>query len=971
MSLLHGFTLVREQTIAELSSQAKLYRHEKTGAEVLALLNADENKAFVAAFRTLPADHTGVAHILEHCVLSGSRKYPLKELFVELIKCSTATYLNASTGSDRTVYPCASQNLQDFYNLMDVYLDVVFHPLLTRQTFEQEGWHYEMENPDAPLNFRGIVFNEMKGAYANPDSLLYRESLAALFPDTVYGKHSGGRPAHIPELSYEQFCQFYSDYYHPANARMFVYGDLQIEQALAQINAAIGEFERRSDLPTVALQPRFLASRTISLPYMASGPAINHKAYVVINWMLNAVEDPVDTLALSIFAHCLLGSPASPLRKALLDSGLGEGLAGWPNFGLRQPVFAAGLKGVGLDNAAAVGPLILDTLTRLTQDGIDPEMIEAGINSLEFGLRENNAHGGQRGINLMERALEAWIFDGDPFALLAFEAPLAELKNRFSTDPRYLENLIQNQLLTNPHRVTIQLLPDSGLQTREETAEKEQLATQLAAMTESEQAAVVTNTGALKIFQETHNTPEVLAALPVLRLTDLEKSARTIPQEKEWVAGCRTLFHPQPTNGIVYLDLGLDARALPQELLPYLTVFGRALLEMGTQTQSMVKLAQRIERTTGGIYPRLFVSETRQADQDGPARLLIGGKATLAKSQELLNILRDILLTVNFNDREHFRQIVLEDKTRRQSRLQSDSQAVTRRIRAHYSTSGWFDDLIGGFASINVLKELSQAIETNWPEVLQNLETIRHLLVNRAGMLVGVTLEDSAWPGFKKQLADFLTELPAQPFAAQTWRLPAMSANEGFIIPSQVNYVGKGANLFQHGYTLHGSTAVIRACLNTTFLYEKIRQQGGAYGGFATFDTITGVFSFASYRDPNLLETLGHYDNCPDFLRQLRLTDNELQRHIVSVAGRMDSYMLPDAKGFAALIRYLVGEDDAFRQQFRDEVFATGPAHFQAFAEALEAVRRDGHTVVMGAEDRLQAANAQHPQPWLQLSQAF
>ncbi len=477
MTIMHGFELVREQEIPELKTRARLFRHGKTGAELLSLENDDENKVFGITFRTPPKDSTGAPHILEHSVLCGSRKYPVKEPFVELVKGSLNTFVNAFTFPDKTSYPVASTNLQDFYNLIDVYLDAVFYPLITPLTLAQEGWHYELDAVDSPLIYKGVVYNEMKGAYSSPDNVLGRHSQQSLYPDTTYGCDSGGDPEKIPELTYEAFKAFHERYYHPSNSRIFFYGDDHPEERLRLINGYLQDFEHIDPDSGVQLQPRFAIPRRVALPYDAGAgedAQDDHKAYITVNWLLPETGDPETTLGLGILEHILVETPASPLRKALIDSGLGEDLVGGGlDTGLRQMNFSTGLKGVSPQDTQKVEALIIDTLARLAQDGIDPETVAASLNTVEFRLRENNTGSFPRGLSLMLRALTTWLHDSDPIAPLAFQVPLFSIKTRLDSGERYFENLIRDCLVDNMHRSTVILEPDPDLSKRREAAEKE------------------------------------------------------------------------------------------------------------------------------------------------------------------------------------------------------------------------------------------------------------------------------------------------------------------------------------------------------------------------------------------------------------------------------------------------------------------------------------------------------------------
>ena len=546
---IHGFELVRDETIAELNTRARMWRHIKTGAQLLSLENDDENKVFGITFRTPPTDSTGLPHILEHVVLAGSQKYPLKDPFFELVKGSLATFVNAMTYPDKTVYPAASTNLQDFYNLLDVYVDAVFHPLLSPEKLAQEGWHYELEAADAPLTYKGVVFNEMKGAYSSPDSLLGRYSQQATFPDITYGVDSGGDPTVIPTLTYEQFKRFHETYYHPSNALIFFYGDDDPQERLRRMGGYLAEFEAITVDSAITQQRPFDAPRLVRFPYGAGEPAADGngeadspaedapKSFIEINWLLPEYEDPTLIMALEILSHALLETPASPLRKALIDSGLGEDVLGGLSPYTRQLTFSAGLKGVAAADVDKVQPLILETLAGLAEDGLDPEMIAASLNTLEFGLRENNTGRYPRGLGLLVRALFTWLHDRDPLAPLAHEAPLAAVKERLAADPDYLPGLIGQYLIDNPHRVTVILEPDAGLNRRLEEEERARLDAARATMSDADAQTVMDTARELMERQNTPDAPEVLATLPSLGREDLDKQHKPIPIRVGMTAG--------------------------------------------------------------------------------------------------------------------------------------------------------------------------------------------------------------------------------------------------------------------------------------------------------------------------------------------------------------------------------------------------------------------------------------------------
>lgn len=968
----YGFELIMEREIPEINTRARLYRHQKSGARLLSMENADENKVFGVTFRTPPADSTGIAHIMEHAVLCGSRKYPLKEPFVELMKGSLNTFLNAFTYPDKTCYPVASQNLQDFYNLIDVYLDAVFYPLIPSHTLDQEGWHYELEDANQPLTYKGVVFNEMKGAYSSPDNLLGRYAQQSLFPNHTYGVDSGGDPTEIPNLTYTQFKTFHETYYHPSNAWIYFYGDDDPQERLRRMDEVLQAFEARPLDSQIPLQPGLAETRRLVFPYdhgdqAETGQSNSKQGYLVMNWLLPETLHQELALGLNILTHVLIGTPASPLRKALIDSGLGEDLAGVGlENDLRQMYFSTGMKGIdcqpGSTDFERVEALILDQLGHLAAEGIDPETIAASLNTVEFRLRENNTGAFPRGLLLMLRSLTTWLYDGDPTAPLAFEAPLQAIKARLAAGEAYFENLIQRYLLENQNRSTVILQPEAGLRQRQEQAETEKLAAIRFGMTSEQIEQVAKNTHLLKARQETPDTPEALATIPGLKLEDLDRQNKLVPIEATQYLGAEILFHDLFTNGITYLDLGLNLHLLPPEDLPFASLFGRALLEMGTYQEDFVRLTQRIGRSTGGIRP-VFTTIARPGQDQDAAWLFLRGKATLAQSAELLSIMHDILLNVNLDNPQRFRQMVLEEKADLEAALApSGHRLVNTRLRSFFSQAGWVDEQIGGITYLYFLRRLVGEVDQNWPAVLERLQTIRLRLVNRRAMLANLTLDQAGWGQLQPQLSEFLERLPSATPVIQTWPNASAPSDQGLTIPSQVNFVGKGANLFEHGYKLHGSYAVILNYLRTTWLWEKVRVQGGAYGGLCLFNHRSGVLTFLSYRDPNLAATLDIYDQTGQFLRQLdsnRLSQEELTRSIIGAIGDLDAYQLPDAKGYTSLTRYLAGESDAQRQQRREEIFATRLEDFPAFGEVLDRIRHTGRIVVIGPEAAIQTARSQ------------
>ncbi len=970
------FEVIQSQQLSELASKATLYRHKPTGAELLSLENEDENKVFGVAFRTVPTDSTGVAHILEHAVLAGSEKYPVKEPFIELVKGSLASLVNAFTFEDKTVYPVASQNLQDFYNLIDVYLDAVFHPLLQRSTFDREGWHYTLELPDGQLGIKGVVFNEMKGQISNPDYVLYKDVIATLFPDTPYAYQSGGHPAAIPDLTYEAFTRFYQVNYHPTNARFFFYGDDPPLKRFDLLRPYLEGVKPGVLSPQVEPQASFDAPITVTRPYpAASEKPEDQKHALSIGWLLPVNDDPLTALASSMLAHILMGTPASPLRKVLIESGMGEDVFGSgvdDDMGLfdmlRQLYFNAGLKGVEGANVEVVEKLILDTLQSLADSGLDEETVRASVNTVEFQLRENNFGRLPRGLVLFIRALSTWKYGGDPFNPLRFSEPLSAIKEKLDTEPRFFEKMLAKHILENPHRVTLHMKPDPAFQEKLEQAERSRLEQVSVGLSQVERERVFENTREIQRIQETPDRPEDLSRLPMLSIDDLEKRTRTLPIEIIEARDGPIWIHPLPTNGIVYVDLGFDLHTLPAHLLAYLPVYGRALIEMGTQQRGYVEFSQRIGNHTGGIEPTTFISSHLRSDESQPW-LFLRGKAMVDQSEALFDITRELLLEPRFEQQERFRQIVLEEKARMEADLlPAGHQVVNRRIRSGFDEAGWADEQINGLDSLFFFRRLIKRIEEDWPLVVADLQEIHGLLIRRPSALFNLTFTESDWPNIEPHVRALRAQLPEATSQREQWKLEFELRNQGLSIPAQVNYVGKGIGSSALSAANQGQMLIASRLLNTTWLWESIRLQGGAYGAWCLFDPLSKYVGLVSYRDPQVLGTLHAFDACTEYLRKLQLDQVELTKSIIGAIGNMDAYLLPDAKGFSSMTRRLTGLTDDVRQEWRDQVLSTSNADLQALGDVFDEVAKNGRIVVLGSQNALESALGDQRPGWMEIT---
>ena len=947
------FKLIRETEVAELNGIVKEYRHEPTGAEYISVENNDNNKVFGITFRTPPSDSTGVAHILEHTVLCGSRKYPLKDPFVQLLKGSLQTFLNAMTYPDKTVYPVASQNVQDFYNLVDVYLDAVFFPRITPTFFRQEGWHYDLKQPEDPLTCKGVVYNEMKGAYSSPDSLLLERSQQSLFPDTTYSLDSGGNPSVIPSLTYGDFREFHETWYHPSNARIFFYGNDDPEKRLKILEEYLSGFQTLKNPPdsSIPLQPAFDEPVRIEEGYAVGDE--DAKAFLTVNWVM---PEGSQHFALTILDHILTGTSGSPLRKALIESGLGEDIAG---FGLethlRQPVWSVGMKGVDVPDLEKVETLIFQTLETLVRDGIDRGDIDAALNSFEFDLRENNRGSCPQGLSVMLTMLETWLYDWDPLVLVAYEKPLAGLKQALADNPRYFEELIENSLLKNTHRSVVRLVPDTNKAAREETEDAARLQRIKNSMIPDEIKRTITAAERLLDLQKAPDSPAAIKTIPLLCRSDLRKEIKTIPRDVEEFENATVLFHDLFTGGIAYIDIGLDLHILDAEDLPWVSLLGSMLLEMGTQKENFAALAQRIAQKTGGIYA-VPIHAIPEGSPESVSRLFLRGKCMTCKVDNLFNILSDILFLPAFDNRKRFKEVLLEQKAEMESGLvPSGHTAVLSRLKARWHEAARAAEAMGGVDALFFHRDIEKRIDNEWPQIAERITGILQKLIS-GGLVVNVTADAKDRPEIFRSLENFLGKFPGSNVEEkQEWNFGCdLPKSEALLAPSRVNYVGAGINLFDNGYVYDGSALVITKYLRTAWLWEKIRVQGGAYGAVCAFEPTCGSFAFASYRDPNLAETLEAYAQTGDFLKNVDIDEDELTRALVGAIGGIDSYRLPDAKGYTDMLRWLTGTTDERRQQRRNEVLATTAEDFRRFGEYLS--MDNAVTAVLGSKETVEAA---------------
>lgn len=951
MELLHGFRLVAEEFVEDRKTLAMQYEHAKTGAKVLVLHNTDENKAFAISFATPPEDSTGVAHIMEHSVLCGSEKFPLKEPFVELLKGSLQTFLNAFTGSVETYYPVASQNRADFYNLITVYLDAVFFPRLTPEVLQQEGWHYELSEDLATLNYKGVVFNEMKGAHSSPDREIYEHLEKGLFPNTPAHHDSGGATRSIPNLTWEYFQQFHKTYYQPSNSISVLYGDDESHESLRLLDSYFSRFNRTKGALDIPLQPRFSEPKVLNVR-LPGDRSEDDDAMIAIGWIISDTIAPKEILLYRLLSHILVGTPASPLRQELLTSGLVKDVSGGADHD-RQVTFALKLKGVNAGRLDDVQALVHSILRSLARDGIPAGAVEAALNTLEFGLRESNTGSFPKGLALAFEALSGWRYDDMPIGRLSFENDLQSIRMELEHGGMF-ESLVSKLLLSNTHRVTVIGTTDPDLTKNEDDNERVRLKEIRANLSDSDIKAIQESNRRRLAWQDGVDSKEALASLPSLGLEDLDRSIKTIPTQLSSIAGVVFHEHDLFTNGIVYLELAFDLAAVPLGLLPFTRLYCRSLREMGTNRRNYINLLQEIGISTGGISATPFFTVSRR-EGTTVAKIIIRGKSTVKQSSALIRLLMEILTEPNLADGERLNVMAHEEQARLiASIIPAGSRYAESRLRSQFHPADRAEEVVSGLSYIQFIKQLNSNDRAGSQDSLGSLNTLHNAIIRKENLIVNITADGASIAALKPELEALILALPAGGLDLSLWSSRSKLASEGVIIPSPVNYVATAVNLYEFGYVWEGSIDAITRYINTVWLWERVRVRGGAYGGAARFDPSTGVLTFSSYRDPNLDSTLEIFRQTGRIMSDLTIDREELVRLTIGTVGGLDTYQLPDSKGHTALVRALVGDSDEHRQRRRDQVLALKLEDFRAFGQVLAKAFDDSVSVALAGREAIE-----------------
>jgi len=956
-----GFAVKKITDVPDVKATAYLLEHDFSGAKLLYLQAEDDNKVFTIGFRTPSQDNTGVAHIMEHSVLCGSRKYHLKEPFVELVKGSMNTFLNAMTYSDKTVYPVASRNDKDFQNLMDVYLDAVFYPLIKENpyTLFQEGWHYEIEKPDGPLTYNGVVYNEMKGVYSSADAVEENECYKALFPNSPYGFESGGLPSAIPELTLEAFRKFHDTYYSPENAYIYLYGDMNIEKTLAYIDKEyLQAFPKTGKLKiSIPLQAAFTRTAEVESTYPV-GPeeSTENKSYLSLNIVTGEATDQRTTTALRLLCTVLLDGNSAPLRLALLAAGIGSDISGDFATSQLQPVFSIKAGGSEPQNKDKFISVIYKTLQDITINGLDKELVESHLNAMEFKLREADFGVYPKGLIYGLSCLENWLYGGDPVDALQVNDLLKFLREKLET--HYFESLIENYLLDNTHKLLLTLRPEPGKEERQHADDLAKMEVFKANMSAEEIALHIKQAKKLHEIQAAVNSPENLNSIPILERSDIRTEIEKELVQKQERGTRKILYLPAFTNKIVYVNWYFDMTGISQELLPYVYLLSDVLGKMDTRDFTYQELSTYTNKYTGGISFQAATSSNCDDMSKYTFNFSLTAKVLEQNLENLFKILENITLTTDFSDKNRLHKIIDEVKT------DWDSNFFNRGLNVAVARLGsYFGEAarLGEYDQLSYyifLKNLVENYDKECSAIQEKLLALLPVFFHKDKQLFAYSCDEYLKAIVDKSAEAFVAKLPHSPSAGKTAQhLPAPGNNEGIITAGKVQYVVTGGNYRAHGYEYTGAMKVLETILRYEYLWTKIRVQGGAYGANVLFDRNGGMY-MSSYRDPKLAETLATYKNVPGFLRHFNASDREMTKYIIGTISSLDTPLTNSMHLVRAVQQELKEISDESRQRSREQVINTGVVDIRALAPLVEAVLNDNHICVVGSQGQIERNKA-------------
>ena len=956
---IHGlaeYEILDEHRVEDVQSDGFILRHKKSGARIAILSNNDDNKVFYIGFRTPPEDETGVPHIIEHTTLCGSKKFPVKDPFIELAKGSLNTFLNAMTYPDKTVYPVASCNDQDFKNLMDVYLDAVFNPNITKyeEIFKQEGWHYELTGKDDELKINGVVYNEMKGAYSSPDEVLSSQIYRSLFPDNTYSKDSGGNPEYIPKLTYEAYLDFYHKYYHPSNSYIYLYGDMDVVERLEWLDKEyLSLYDYKKVNSEINKQPAFDEIKNVEAQYsITMDDSQENKTYLSYNRVVGDTLDEMLYQAFDVLDYALVSSPGAPVKQALIDAGIGDDVYGSYDAGILQPVFSFVAKNANASQADEFESIIENTLKEVVKTGINKEALLAGINSSEFKFREADFGQFPKGLLFGLNCLDSWLFDDmKPFIHLECLGTFAKLRKAVDTD--YFEKLIQEYLLDNTHGSSVTVKPKRGLGNEREEALANELSDYKASLSDEEIKKLIEDTEHLKKYQEEPSSDEDLRKLPMLTRADMKKNAMPFSNIEDELLDVKVVRHDIESNGIDYISFLFDAGDFAQSELGYLGFFTNALGLVSTEKYSYTDLANATNIYTGGISTGTASHPDIKDRNNFVFKFEVKLKVLEKNLDKALELMEQMLLSSDFTDTKRLGELVAQIKARLQANLSSSGHLVAAmRSMSSFSRYALYQDELKGIAFYRSICRIEKELSESPKSVSDKLAAIAKKLFARNRMLISFTGNNEAYGNAKPSLEKVIAGFDKMSAIGNQAEVHFNTAKEAFIDASQIQYVAKTGDFICEGYEYTGALRLLRIILSYDYLWINVRVKGGAYGCMNTF-LRSGESYFVSYRDPNLSDTLDVYDRIPEYIKSFSPDERDMTKYIIGTFSALDTPMNPEAKGSRSLSAYLEGITYEQIQKERNEILNAQPEDIRRLADLVEAVLKKDSICVIGNENMI------------------
>lgn len=955
LSSIDNYEILEEKHIEDVKSDSYYLRHKKSGARIAVLSNDDENKVFSIAFRTPPRDSTGLPHILEHSVLCGSEKYPVKDPFVELAKGSLNTFLNAMTYPDKTVYPVASCNDKDFQNLMSVYMDAVFYPNIYKheEIFRQEGWHYELDSKESDIKINGVVYNEMKGAFSSPESVLEREIMNTLYPDTAYGFESGGDPKVIPELSYQEFLDFHSKYYHPVNSYIYLYGNMDIEEKLKWLDEEyLSKFDKIEIDSELKLQEPFKEIKDIHRFYpVTEDEPLDDNSYLAYTKVIGEGTDKKLAIAFSVLDYALLSAPGAPIRKNLLKAGVGKDIMGYFEDDMRQPYFTIISKNANAEDKAKFVDIITSTLEEVVKEGLNKKAVEAALNSMEFKFREADYGNYPKGLMYGLQMFSSWLYcDEHPFTMLEPLDVYDELKKLNGTG--YFEKLIEKYLLKNTHGTCMVVEPKQGMNAEEDAVLAEKLAKFKESMSVEEIEDMVNKTKALKEYQKEPSPEEDMKKIPLLKVSDIKKEILPLSNEEREISGIKVIYHPVETNGIAYLKLLFNAECLSQEEIQYASLLKTVLSFMDTNLHSYDDLSNEINRNSGGMgFALKYYSNINGNDS---IIFSAGSKALYSQIEFVLNTFSEIIHGTDFSDDQRFYEIIAEIKSKLQMQIQSAGHgAAATRALAYFSKNSAFSDYTDGIGFYRFIKDIEEHYDEKKDEVREQMKKAAAKIFTKRGLFIDLTASEEGYSVVEKYLSSFVSKLSDEVYEKQTLNLVLGKKNEGFKMASQIQYVARCGNFVEKGLEYTGHLRVLKNVMSYEYLWNQVRVLGGAYGCMNAFKR-QGDAYFVSYRDPNLEKTNEVYEKAAGFIANADFDYRAMTKFIIGTVSDLDTPLNPSAVGARSFAAYMQGITEEMIQKERDEVLSTDLEKLRSMSKYIEAFIEDDYFCVLGNEEKIE-----------------